>query len=250
MLTLALMAAVNARAQGPEPDAQAGARKEMRLGVDAFGAKDYEEALQHFRRAMQLVPEANVPHRFAAQALEGLSRWEEAVSEYEAYLHIKEDVSDAATIKKRVEEIRAQHLQGVLKTVCDPLSAEISTDDGPPASATSGELRLRAGAHHIRVTARGYTPREQDVVVPAGGSTQLDCKLEREAPLRGPDAALQPVEAGRKQAPPASSSSVFQKWWFWTGAAVLAAGVGVTIGVVAAGGSRPPPTEGGNHSFP
>ena len=254
LLLAAIVAPAIARAQTPEPESHAEARRAMRQGIEASANKEYDKALSHYHRAMQLVPEANLPHRYAGQALEGLQRWEEAAAEYETYLKIKPDVSDAAAVRKRIEEIDAEHLTATVLLDC-PANVDVTVDGAVVThqpSETSSEtraVRMRAGPHKLRLRVRGYVDQPLDVDVRAGRSVTYQCALEREpaAPAAngsGPN----PLDPGLDRKP--KSSPWYTQWYTWAGAAAIVAGATIAIVLVSSGGSDPPSSEGGNHPFP
>ncbi len=218
----------------------------MREGLAAADVADYETALRHFRRAMELVPEANLPHRHAARALEELGRWEEALAEHETYLRIKPDVSDAQTVRERIAEIRRTRLAGTVTFVCEHLPSGILVDGNP--AVPGRDLRLTTGSHRLRLSEAGLVPRDVDVIVPPGGSVSVDCTLERitAAPIV-PAPALQPVPPRREEPRPAW----YARWYTWAGAGAVVVGATVAAILIAGSGATPPPaTEGGNHRFP
>lgn len=234
-------------------EAQAEARIEMREGLAAFDAKDYEAALKRFRRAMELVPEANLPHRHAAKALEALDRWEEALTEHQEYLRVKPDVSDAAAVRERIDEIKRTHLSGFVELHCEPEPNEVFVDGTSIVPIESAQkLRLAKGTHRILVRSPGSVPREIEVTISNAGQTITpECMLERApaaAPIGSPSAGGQ---LGSRPPPKEAPTPWYGRWYTWAGAGALAAG-GLILGILVAGASRnpPPASEGGNHVFP
>lgn len=223
----------------------------MRTGLDAAAAGQHETALDHFRRAMQLVPEANVPHRAAAKSLEALGRWGEAIAEYETYLRIKSDVSDAQAIRDRIDEIKRTRLFGEIRLDCTPSPSAITVDGAPATPNAEGTIRVAVGKHVVRVAAPGHDERTMDVVVGAGETATPACTLAPSAATIALPAGGAPRrdDAPRPEKP--ASSPWYAKWWTWAGAGAVVAGATVLVIVLASGGSHPPPsTEGGNHGFP
>jgi tetratricopeptide (TPR) repeat protein len=165
-----VLTATNAFAQAPS-DAEAEAKAAMKRGIAAFARRDAETALAEYRKAERLVPDANVPHRYAAEALVELERYEDAIEEYETYLRIKPDVSDAAEVRKRMENARAK-IDGTVDVRSTPAGAAVLVDG---ASAKAGDtpltgLKLKQGSHTIVLR----LPDRKDVVlspVVRGGET-------------------------------------------------------------------------------
>ena len=263
ILVVAAVPAVRpARAQPTTTTTQAGgsgandadlesARAAVRSGLEAADAGDHERALASFRRAIELVPEANLPHRHAARSLEALSRWEEAIVEYETYLRIKADVSDAAAVRLRIEELRSAHATGTVELACRPVVTSVLVDGVPVTIDASRSVRLRAGRHELRLRAAGYQEKRLDVDVEAGEVARPECALAQvPASVRADPGAIVPGRRDSAEAAP-ERRVWYTQWWAWAGAGALAAGVTVaTILVVSSGQTSIPPSEGGDHRFP
>jgi tetratricopeptide (TPR) repeat protein len=116
------LSAGSAWAQGSPSDVEGEAKAAMKRGMAAFARRDAEAALAEYKKAQKLVPDANLPHRYAAEALVELERYEEAVQEYETYLRIKPDVSDAAEVQKRMDHARAR-IDGMIDLSSSPPGA-------------------------------------------------------------------------------------------------------------------------------
>jgi tetratricopeptide (TPR) repeat protein len=61
---------------------------EFSKGLECFGAKNREQALKHFRRAIKIKPDEGVFHMRIAATLEALGKIEEAKSEYEKAINL------------------------------------------------------------------------------------------------------------------------------------------------------------------
>ena len=234
----------------PSAAAQADAQRAMEKGLEAKQKGNVAEALAQYQKASLLVPEANLPHRFAGDALVALERWDEAVTEYETYLRIKPGVQDGAALRKRIDEIRMQHIEGTLDVECTPEGASVFVDDAKkPAGVTPLRgLRLHAGPHRVRLEADGYRPGTWTNPINAGSSRTLQCSLDRTSAPAGATAA---VPAADKPGAPGKSHGVLGSWWFWTGVGVVVAGATVTAVALASSGSSadPPHTDGGAIHF-
>src|SRR3954454_18426042 len=78
----------------------------MRRGVAAFGRGDAEEALREYESAKRAAPVANMPYRYAAEALVSLHRYRDAVESLEGYLAKKPDVGDADEVRAQIARLR------------------------------------------------------------------------------------------------------------------------------------------------
>ena len=87
-------------------DAEA-ARAAMRRGMTALDRGDASAALEEYALAKRLVPAANAPFYYSAEALVRLGRWREAVENLEQYLGKDEKVSDADRVRERIAKLRA-----------------------------------------------------------------------------------------------------------------------------------------------
>ncbi len=237
----------------PTPKAIEEAEHAMERGVAAMDHGDPEAALAEYRRAESLLPDANLPYRFAGEALEALKRWPEAIASYDTYLRIKADVKDAQAIRDRIADIRARHVEGTLDVDCTPAGASVTIDDAAsPIGATPvHDVHLIAGEHAVRVAAPDRREAVLRAVVTAGVRTSLQCDLSPAvvppppAPEPAPRLApLQPIA----EPPAADTKPVYARWWFWTGAAAVVAG-GVVATLVVVNQSKLPPSDGGTHAF-
>ncbi len=230
-------------------EAQRDARSAMKQAVLALETGDHETALARCRHASELVPEANLPHKCAARALEGLGRWAEAIEEYETYLRIKGDVSDAAVIRAKIDDLQARHLTGTIRLVCIPERISVRVDGKDVALNADRELRLPAGPHRLHVHAPGFQVRELDVEIAPEKVAAPSCSLERERSPRPP--LFTPITPPPKpETPTQHRSPWYGQWWVWTGAGAVVAGSIISVILLAPRSSSPPATEGGNHPFP
>ena len=236
------------------PAAQAEARQAMERGIAARDKGDHEAALVEYQKAIALVPEANVPHRFAAESLAALKRWEEAITSWETYLRIKPNVQDAAQVRARIDEIRAKHLEGIVDVECTPEGADVLLDPSDLLGESRvgvtplHDLHVRAGAHTIVVQKAGYKEVRYQVPVTAGATRVVQCALEREgsATSMGPSSP-QPESRDQKT----EGGKFVGSAWFWAGLGALVVGGVVTAIVFGTQSSNdgPPATHGGTLRF-
>jgi tetratricopeptide (TPR) repeat protein len=108
-LVLLAMGSAMCSAERPSssPEAIAEAQQAMERGIEARTRGELTLAVAEYRRAASLVPDANLPHRYAAEALVELGRREEAIASYETYLRIRPNVQDAPDVRARLTELRS-----------------------------------------------------------------------------------------------------------------------------------------------
>lgn len=202
------------------PSADDEARVAIKRGIAAFARHEPEAALAEFKRASELVPDANQPHRYAAEALVELERYEEAIDEYQRYLAIKPDVSDADDIKKRIEETRAK-LTGSVTITSSPAGASVFVDNASAPAGTTplAGLKLSRGPHTLTVRLAGKKDVVLSPVVRGGTNVALACDFTELGPGSKAPAAPAPP-------PPRGKSPV--------GWIVLGAGAAIGLGTFAA----------------
>lgn len=213
-LVSALAAVAPAYAAGPSDETRA--REAMQAGITAFGRGDAEAALREYERAKQLVPSANLPYRYAAEALLSLGRNREAIENLKAYLDKKPDVSDADAVRARIRDLEEKGTRGDLALRSTVPGAIVRVDGNEP-HVLPFEVALPAGEHAVAVESEGYVKLEQKVTVVAGRRTELVTSLV-------------PLERPRPDAPPPPSPLVATAW---PTVGVVALGIGAA-GFVAA----------------
>lgn len=214
-LALLLSPAV-AAADGAADEAEA--REAMQRGIALFGKGDAEGAIREYERAMRLVPSANVPYRYAAEAKVSLGRLREAIADLEAYLAKNPQVSDAAAVRARIAELEARATRGELALSATVDGAAARIDDGPPV-ALPADLTLAAGEHAVVVEKDGWLTVRQSVTIVSGKRDRLVVALS-------PRPAAPPPTPDPLPSPPPPTSSP----WPLVGLAGVAVG-GATIAV-------------------
>jgi tetratricopeptide (TPR) repeat protein len=145
----------------------------MKRGLAAYGRHEPEAALTEFKKAERLVPDANVPHRYAAEALVDLERYEDAIDEYETYLRIKPDVSDAPHVRQRMEEARTR-IDATIDLSSSPPGASVFLDGNSTKSGdTPLTLKVHRGSHSIALRLSGRHDVVLSPVVKGGQSVAL-----------------------------------------------------------------------------
>ena len=229
------------------------ALRAMERGVKALSAGRPEDALVEFDRASELVPDADKPHRRAADTLEQLGRHAEAIERLRKYLALKPDARDAERIRARMEELTARYLEGRLDVLCTPDGAEVQIDEAaePAGKTPLRGFRLPAGEHRVRVRSDGYQDIASMERIVAGTTVVLRCELKPPPPppekLMPQPVAPQPLPARPAEPPPPAGPAWYTRWWLWTAVGVAAAAA--TTYVIVDRRSLPD-TRGGTYTFP
>lgn len=167
------------------PSEEAEAREAMQRGILLFGRGDAEGALREYERAMRLVPAANLPYRYAAEAKLSLGRVREAIADLRTYLEKNPQVSDATAVAARIAELEARASRGDLAISATVAGATASVDHEAKVPLPH-TMALTAGDHVVVVERSGYVTVEQRVRVTAGTRDTLVVSLvpvtERAAP--------------------------------------------------------------------
>lgn len=197
-----LVLAIGLSAAGARASDDDDARSAMLRGTAAYGKGDAEGALVEYRRAIVMAPKANLPHRYAAEALVQLGRFDEAFVEFDTYLGLNPGVSDANDVRARVAQLRAKHLPARATIAASEANAVVRVDDGPTPIALPTVLALTPGSHVLVVEKPGFGPNRREVRV--AGDENLDLTFTL-LPLSPPP----PIErrAPTEPVPPAAEKS-------------------------------------------
>lgn len=197
--TVAVLWPSRARADEPattstltEAEAQAQAQAAMERGIAAFGKGDAATALFEYEQAMRLVPRANLPYRYAAEALLQLDRPRAAIEHLEKYLAMNSRVSDAAAVRARIESLRRERLPGTLKLDATVPGSQVRIDQGVVRTLPI-EVELSPGEHVFVVEHPGRVASTERIHVVGGRTASVTLALG--APiLKVPPAAAAPAE--------------------------------------------------------
>ena len=191
-------------ARSADSDRIAEAQSAMERGVQASQRGDSAAALLEFQAAQKLVPEAPLPHRFAAEALEGLGRFQEAVTEYEEYVRIKRDARDRLLVEKRIEDLVQKHLSGPFELRCLPEGANVSLDGSSMGITPLRPISIRSGEHRLVVSKTGFRDFGLTFRVTAGKTTAVECALRAYSMhenVSPPDVAAVVIPSGARSRP-------------------------------------------------
>lgn len=160
------------------------ARAAMRRGVAAFGRGEAEKALEEYETAKRLVPQANAPYLYAAEALVALARYPEAVANLERYLAKNPSVSDAEDVRGRIAKIKAEHYPGHVKIVVNVQDATMFVDG--ESRGVLASVDMQPGRHRIEARAPSYETAAQEIDVVGDRESTLVFTLREERKVEQP----------------------------------------------------------------
>ena len=149
---------------------EAEAQAAMERGIAAFGKGDAATALFEYERAMRLVPRANLPYRYAAEALLQLERPRAAIEHLEKYLAMNPQVSDASTVRARIDSLRRERLPSLLRLRAPDPGSQVRVDRGALQTLPL-DVELTPGEHTLTVEHAGRLPTTERIHV-VGGRTE------------------------------------------------------------------------------
>lgn len=153
------------------------ARAHLLQGTALYNDGNYSGALAEFTESYRLNPDPVLLNNLGSTQQQ-LFRYPEAIDSYQRYL-------DASPALPPAIRTRTQQIIGEMKALLADVTLEISpagatiTVDGRPAGTTplAKPIQIAAGTHAIEVTAEGYTPQKQDLMVSAGVPIALKVAL-------------------------------------------------------------------------
>lgn len=137
----------------------------------------YEDALAAYASSYALRPNPAL-HYNRARALEALTRYAEALAEYEAFIREAPEALQAKVpgMSGHVAQLRAKTSE-VLVNVKTPGARIILRGVELGASPLAGPLRVNAGKASLEVVAEGYARYERTIDLPSGGKLVIDVEL-------------------------------------------------------------------------
>lgn len=168
------VAAARALLQQGDDDLARGERLERR-GHRARAFALYRQALARYRKAYELVPKSTIFFAIAGAEAK-LERYLDAITSYQ---RVVAEVADAGLREQAQARIRALSARvAILELDVRPAGAEIAIDREPRGQAPiEGPIYLAAGEHTITVTAKGYTPFEESLLLRPGKPVQREIEL-------------------------------------------------------------------------
>jgi len=165
------------------------ARSRYRLGVDAFRAGRFVQAIDYFLEADRLAPSAALSFNIA-QAYESLGDVPATLRWYRDYLRRAPDAQDRGEVEKAVLGLEAQLAQkGVqqLTVFSDPGAAALSVD-GQSRGSTPWTGELPPGKHTLELGLSGYRTKSEELDLPSDHAIDARVSLEA-APEPTPEAS-------------------------------------------------------------
>ena len=236
-VALLLPAGVLAQTKAPGAAFQTREKAEAKAHYDQgtvhFNLDEWPQAIQEFRAAYRLFPDAIFLYNIA-QCHRKMGDAPEALSFYKKYLRERPDAPNRAEVEKRIDELEATQ------------AAQAKSREAPPAGLTPPSLPAPTPA---AAAPSGPTP------APAPGPAPTEPVAAPPAQPTPPPVlgnAAPPVPARADFAPPgadvttstpaqgeAASGSILRKWWFWTGVGVVVAAAVVVTAVELSQSSSP-----------
>ena len=109
------------------------AREQFAHGVDAFNNKAYDQALMAFQRTLELDPSFAQVHRSLGILFATLKTEEKAVEHYRRYLELEPQAPDAVAVRKIIDDFAATRAKPAAPVVAAPVVA--APGAGVPAAA-------------------------------------------------------------------------------------------------------------------
>jgi hypothetical protein len=211
----------------------------VRQGLAEFEDAHYPEALEEFRRAHALSPNA--------RTLRGLGMVEFELRNYGECARLLEQALSSSVRpldagQRAASETllgRARRYLGELHLETEPSSARVIVDGSSVELGSHGVLLLQVGEHSLEVQAPGRAPHKRTLQVRGGERTALHISLDSV----GPSAA---AHAETRQVDTAAPTPLYQKWWLWTAVAVVVVAGATTAAVVLSGDDKTKPGPAGD----
>lgn len=151
----------------------------FRLGTEAYAARDFRGALEHFLMSNRLVPNRNVVFNIA-RTYEQLTQYADAHRYYSLALDIEQDPARRALITEALTSIRPY--VAILRVVTEPPGATIFINrrDLGPRGVTPRNLAFPPGRYRVLAELDGYEPAESsEVQATLGQETLVTLRLNR-----------------------------------------------------------------------
>ncbi len=157
------------------------AKAEYEAGRILYGDKDYANAIVKFQRAYDLSKDPRLLWNVAV-CEKNLRRYAKMLATIRRYQ------ADGASLLTEEEKARAAEIVTTVATFVsaltvnvDEVGAEVFIDDEKVGtSPLAGPVTVDVGTRKIRVTKKGFKPKELPKPIPGGGALTVDLQLEKE----------------------------------------------------------------------
>jgi PEGA domain len=208
LLSLLLVVALVASARADEREERETARKEFTAGQAADKRRAYAEAIEHYKKANELVP-----HPFAmfniATDLERIGQLREAATWYEKFLD-SSTTKDADRDKVNRTLIDLRNRPGPVQVVSNPDGARVIIN-GIPTGTTPYKGELKGGMYLV-VVQKGNERDSKEITVEYGEPVKVEFEFSNavSTPVSTTTVTPQPpVEIKKPPAPRGASGTLF-----------------------------------------
>ena len=162
------------------PDAPAGASQRYEIAKRHYRKGEFALAAGEFKAALAMYPSAKLAFNWARSA-EPAGKIDDAIEAYRRYLQLAPKAKDRAEITNLipilVERLRESYPE--VAVISRPAGAKIYVDGSkaPLKAQTPTTIRLKPGAHTIRLVAAGHHALDRTVQVKEGTPGSVDAEL-------------------------------------------------------------------------
>lgn len=176
------IALLKTRTGGSSPENPDQFKARMESGRRAYSRGDFEGAIEDFKEAFDVRPEA-APLYNIAKSYEKMARYEDALDFYQQYLDIDPNASDKADVEAIMDRLRRDRKARFQELSVDsnPPGADVYLDDRNDGIIGQTNLRtkLRPGPHTLYIDLNGYEPVRRDFVMPDDKPLALQFELDQ-----------------------------------------------------------------------
>lgn len=194
--------ATAAPAAAPSDATKKAARAAYSDGQRAFEAADYAAATTHFSKANELIPSPHAQY-WIALAYDKQGKVAEAYSAYAAFFaypnHVALGDDKVKTAQARFNELAA--IPANVRVTTDPPDASLSVDGSAQIGVSPFALKLTAGKHQLKASAKGHQDQTREVEVQPAQSVEQSFALAPN-PVVAAAPAPKPAAKPEPAAPP------------------------------------------------
>jgi len=176
------------------------AKAAFKLGDEKFQAGDFAAAAEAFKEANDTIPSPQAAFRVAV-SYDKAGKGPEALNAYKNFIDLgpPEKMSEQKTsAEARIRELSV----GTVKLASTPDGAAVTVDGQPAAGPTPLTLTLRPGPHTLELTLPKFEPAPRELVVAAGGTSEVTIPLKELPPPPPPPVVEPPPPPPPVAAPP------------------------------------------------